>query len=133
MESILGAIFVDSGDLSACEIFVERLGLLPLLRRFLDDAVDVVHPMNIAQRLSRSDVKFSVLREVGMVDAPADGDGDDDDDSEDPTAQASYTCTVTLPGYEDIVVRECFSREEAEVRAADAAVAVLRETASLWE
>jgi len=45
IESVLGAIYVDSrGDMAACEAFVERLGILKVLRRVLDDRADCLHP-----------------------------------------------------------------------------------------
>jgi dsRNA-specific ribonuclease len=45
IESILGAIFIDSnGNLEACKEFLERLGLLGYLRRILAENIDVMHP-----------------------------------------------------------------------------------------
>lgn len=45
IESIVGAIYVDSkGDLSSCERFLQRLGVLPLLERLVRDRVDCLHP-----------------------------------------------------------------------------------------
>ncbi|KAI1136686.1 hypothetical protein F5Y05DRAFT_390571 [Hypoxylon sp. FL0543] len=45
-ESVLGAVWVDSGSMDACAQIVERIGILPLLRRLLADKVDVLHPKN---------------------------------------------------------------------------------------
>lgn len=45
IESILGAIFIDSnGDLQACRGFLTRLGLLRYLQRIIGEEVDVMHP-----------------------------------------------------------------------------------------
>lgn len=45
VESTIGAIYIDShGDLSACEVFVRRLGILDCLERILRDGVDCLHP-----------------------------------------------------------------------------------------
>lgn len=50
IESIIGAIFVDSGgDLTPCREFIHRLGLLQYLERILDKNIDVEHPMQKAQ------------------------------------------------------------------------------------
>ncbi|KAL4804099.1 ATP-dependent helicase dcl2 [Aspergillus unguis] len=50
VESILGAIFVDSnGDLYKCRGFIERLGLASYVQRVLDEGIDVLHPMQKAQ------------------------------------------------------------------------------------
>ncbi|KAH8433816.1 Dicer-like protein 2 [Aspergillus melleus] len=103
VESILGAIFVDSGgDLDACGRFVERIGLLPYLRRMLSDGVVVMHPKNRVFQMVREEVKFSVKRLQGQM-------GED----------ASYRCVVTVDGVEVVMVEGCLSAEEAEVRAAN--------------
>ena len=123
IESILGAIFVDSlGDLSACEYFVERIGLLPYLRRILDDRVNVVHPKNAAQRMARSNVLFDVKRVKTGSDTVGDGDAEVDGDD----AGITYRCSATLNSVQ-VAVEDGFSREEAEVRAANSVVALLRE------
>ena len=45
IESILGAIFIDSnGDLEACREFLSRLGLLRYLGRIMSENVDIMHP-----------------------------------------------------------------------------------------
>jgi dsRNA-specific ribonuclease len=58
VESVIGAIYVDSqGDLSACEAFVRRLGILDYLERILRDGVDCLHPK---ERLGHLAVERSV-------------------------------------------------------------------------
>ena len=48
LESSLGAIAVDArGDFSACERWLEKLGLLPWLRRALAESVDAQHPKSV--------------------------------------------------------------------------------------
>jgi dsRNA-specific ribonuclease len=45
VESVIGAIYVDSqGDVGACEVFLEKLGILGCLERILRDGVDCLHP-----------------------------------------------------------------------------------------
>lgn len=45
VESVMGAIYVDSqGDVGACEVFLEKLGILGCLERILRDGVDCLHP-----------------------------------------------------------------------------------------
>ncbi|GAB1214312.1 Dicer-like protein 2 [Aspergillus terreus] len=112
VESILGAIFVDSrGDLDVCAMFVERIGLLPYLRRILADRVDVTHPRHTAQRLSKGEALFTAKRVV-------DGSGN-----------ASYRCVVKRNKEEIVVVEGCLSSEEAEVKAANATIGILRANA----
>ncbi|GAP83771.1 putative RNase3 domain-containing protein [Rosellinia necatrix] len=45
-ESLIGAVWVDSGSMGACEEIVERIGILPYLRRIISDNVGVIHPKN---------------------------------------------------------------------------------------
>jgi dsRNA-specific ribonuclease len=141
IESLLGAIFIDSaGDMAACSGFLEKLGLLRYARYVLDHGVDVVHPLQRAQIFARSDVKFKTLRVVRAVgEMEAENEGGDSEESGsgsgsgseqvagEEEAEATYTCTATLPSHdiEDIVVSGCLSSEEAEIRAAEAVIAVL--------
>lgn len=117
IESIIGAIFVDSnGDLSACESFVERIGLLPYLRRVLADGVDFFHPRILAQRLAKSEpISFELERQKVEPDDDRAGRG------------LKYRCSVTRNSVQLVVVEDCHSREEAEVKAAVAVVGLLRE------
>ncbi|KAI2471768.1 hypothetical protein F4781DRAFT_420436 [Annulohypoxylon bovei var. microspora] len=45
-ESVLGAVWVDSGSMETCAQVVEKAGILPYLRRMLADGVDVLDPKN---------------------------------------------------------------------------------------
>src|SRR5207237_989197 len=52
VESCLGAIYVDNcGNLPSCKPFLERIGLLVHLRRFVRDRVDVRHPKDKLNQL----------------------------------------------------------------------------------
>lgn len=122
IESILGGIFVDSNDnLAACEHFIEQIGILPYLRRILIDDVDVVHPRNTAQRLAKSSrLSFGVQKgRSGTEDPASSGAGGGNGEY--------YSCMASLDDVQIAAVGGCSSREEAEVKAANAAVAFLRE------
>ncbi|KAI0449605.1 RNase3 domain-containing protein [Xylaria acuta] len=43
-ESLIGAVWVDSGSMETCTEIVERIGILPYLRRILSDNVNIQHP-----------------------------------------------------------------------------------------
>lgn len=103
VESTLGAIFIDSrGDMDVCSAFVERLGLLPYVRRILADEVDVQHPHNKAQNLVKSMgtlvFKSRRVEQKGGI--------------------ATYRCVATLNKEELAVVEGCASAEEADLRVA---------------
>ncbi|RAQ53124.1 ATP-dependent helicase dcl2 [Aspergillus flavus] len=109
VESVLGAIYVDSGgDLSACERFLEQIGLLSYVRRVLLDGINVTHPRNIAQRLSKGDALFN-LRRVS-----------------DEKGRSMYRCTVTMNDAQIVLVEGCQCGEEAEVRAANETIEFLQ-------
>ncbi|XRM45659.1 Dicer-like protein 2 [Aspergillus tubingensis] len=120
IESILGAIFIDShGNLAECEKFLERLGLLWYLRRILKDGVDVMHPRNIAQQMAKGEIRFEVVRVVNGDTGTAGAGGEDDG--------ATYRCAVTMAGVEGVavLVEGCLTSEEAEITAAERAVEIL--------
>ncbi|KAL3441307.1 ribonuclease III domain-containing protein [Aspergillus insuetus] len=112
IESILGGIYVDSsGNLAPCEIFLEKIGLLGFLDRILRDRVDIAHPKNIVQRLSRSLAKFDIKRTLSA-------EGSD----------TIYGCIVSVEDVVIAVAESCLCHEEAEVEAAAVAVRRLQET-----
>lgn len=120
IESILGAIFIDShGNLAECEKFLERLGLLWYLRRILKDGVDVMHPRNIAQQMAKGEIRFEVVRVVNGESTAGTAGGEDDG--------ATYRCAVTMAGVEGVavLVERCLTSEEAEITAAERAVEIL--------
>ena len=52
VESVIGAIFVDSGgQLSPCEDFLTRIGLMDYMHRMVNEHVDVIHPRDKLQQL----------------------------------------------------------------------------------
>ncbi len=111
IESMLGAIFVDSGnDLSACELFLDRIGWTRYVQRILDVGVDVTHPKNALQMASRSLAKFSVTR------------------SKNGPGGAIYDCAVHIRDTQIAIVSGCSCRAEAEVKASNAALELLQNT-----
>ena len=65
IESLVGAIFVDSeGSFTACETFLERIGLMPHLRRVMSGKVDITHPRMVLERLTGAEgVQYDVQGE----------------------------------------------------------------------
>ncbi|TQB67979.1 Dicer-like protein 2 [Monascus purpureus] len=131
IESVLGAIFVDSGgNLSECEKFVERIGLLGPLRRYLEESVMPTHPVNSLQHLmgaTRVQFRFWKAR------VPSDGSEttgvEIEDGTEDSRNQQRYfNCSiVTADGKELGSARGCLSKEEAQTRAACAVIKAIQE------
>lgn len=109
VESILGAIYLDTrGDTSACEAFLQKLGILPTMRSILDREMETTLPKERVGILADSkEVRYVVQQpDVEM-------------------GRTGWGCTVVVGGAEVSSVSECASREEAEVRAADIAASEL--------
>lgn len=109
-ESLLGAIWVDSGSFGACKAFVERSGLLSYLKRLRGSPpVHVLHPKEELGRLAGSETVEYELRENEGKDA---GSG-------------RFSCKVLLGQKEVVDVDGALFKEEARVMAATQAVALL--------
>lgn len=64
LESVIGAVWLDSGDLSDCAGIVERIGILPYLNRILNQDVDVFHPKNkLGEIAEQNKVNYVVERQ----------------------------------------------------------------------
>jgi dsRNA-specific ribonuclease/ERCC4-related helicase len=107
VEAILGAIYLDTrGDLNACEVFLEKLGILPTLRGILDRRMETCFPKERVGILAdREEVKYVIQQIGGEV--------------------ATWECVVVVGQTEVARAGNCASREEAEVRAADFAAHAL--------
>ncbi|KMU77858.1 hypothetical protein CISG_06701 [Coccidioides immitis RMSCC 3703] len=109
VESILGAIFIDSqGSMPACRIFLERIGLIPYLKRVLSEDLDLMHPKERLGLLAGTlSVKYETKRTQGVE-------------------PQRWECAARV-GDEEVVRVDCrVSRVDAETTAAEAAVAILK-------
>lgn len=110
-ESILGAVWIDSGSMEACEAVIGRLGLLNHLRRLVRDDVEVTHPKELVGQLA-------VDRTVRyVIDTRHDGD------------EIAFTCQVLVGGELKAEVVDGVDKEEVKTRAAEVAVRVMKEEA----
>ncbi|CAI6268621.1 unnamed protein product [Periconia digitata] len=121
VESVIGAIYVDSGgDIDACETFVRRLGILEALERILDKGVDCLHPKERVGHLAgERDVRY--VRVVGgdkKEEGKRDGDASGD-------AGGRYRVQVKIGGVDVGDVVEGVKRLNAETMAAWRAIGIL--------
>ncbi|KAJ4369039.1 Dicer-like protein 2 [Neocucurbitaria cava] len=116
VESVIGAVYVDShGDISACEVFVRRLGLINCVDRILCDQVDVTHPkVRLGLLAVEKDVKYVQIK---------DEQGDDVSNSK------LYRCRVKVGGTCVGGVVEGTTRLSTETIAAFQAVEILEHEA----
>lgn len=114
VESILGAIYIDTnGSLSHCESFLGHLGLMPYLRRVLNNDIAVLHPKEELGQLADQDkVNYVLGKEVGE-------------------GKESLTCTVIVGERQILKVRNGLGTMEVETRAADEACKILRQEKSM--
>ena len=149
LESLLGAVWVDSGSLAACEAVLERVGLLRLARRLVRDRVRLMHPKEELGMVAAGEtVEYVVtaatttashdhhhhrhhIPEVvfeGEVDGDGilGGDGGGGSGGGSP-AEEQFVCRVLVGGECVAEVGGALWREEARTRAAEVACRVLRE------
>ena len=111
VESLLGAIWVDSGSLDACQDVLEGIGALPYLRRLVADGVQAWHPKEeIGVLAGNLPVQYVVeVQKSGAV---------EDDKRE-------FTCSVLMGEMVIVRVGGGVSSEEVKTRAAETAVRAL--------
>jgi dsRNA-specific ribonuclease len=113
VESLLGAVYIDSGSLDACEGIIERMGILPHLRRVIRDGVNNLHPKEELGILADIEtVKYVIGLEKKIVQN---------------VEKRAYTCKVFVGKKLIVSVNDGFGKEEVKTRAAEAAVKILKE------
>ena len=130
IESVLGAIYMDSnGDLSACRDFVERIGLMHLVRRYLNEPIELDNPVYLVQRVAHSQKIQYIFQKEKTVDSDADLDKTGGQNMNIDSYQwvsvgspYSYTCTAEVCGVPVATARDCLTKEEAHVKAAYQAI-----------
>ncbi|KAK2745698.1 Dicer-like protein 2 [Myotisia sp. PD_48] len=104
IESILGAIFIDSqGSLDKCCQFLERIGLDDYLTRVMRDDIDIHHPKARLGRLTHRPPDY--ITAMNTKDH-----------------STKWTCQVMFRGEELARIDDGLSRREAEAKAAEAAI-----------
>lgn len=109
VESLLGAVWVDSGSMDACKQVLGRMGILQYLHRIIQDQVHVLHPKEELGILADDkEVKYDVqVREM-------------DDGSQ------QWTCTVSVGETQNFEMVQGTSDNEVRTKAAERAVSLLR-------
>lgn len=115
-ESLIGAVWVDSGSYEECAALLERAGVFRYLKRMLDDGVHVLHPREELGRLAMSE---NVNYEVESRD---DGEGGKE-----------FGCRLTVGSKRVAQVTGCLNKEEAMTRAAEEAIKLHRGLGGRWD
>ena len=120
VESLLGAVWVDSGSLDVCREIVERMGILPYMRRILQDKVQTWHPKEEIGILAKTEtVRYVIDKRV--VDEPEEGE------------RRQYYCKIFIGEEEVVEVGGGVSKEEIKTKAAERAVQLLKDRKKIGE
>ena len=107
VESLLGAVWVDSGSLDACKQVLDRMGIFKLMHRLVRDRVHALHPREeLCILAGDKEVEYRVEKTEGAV--------------------SEWTCSISVGKSHIIEVVDGVSDDEVRTRAAQNAVALLR-------
>jgi dsRNA-specific ribonuclease len=110
VESLIGAVWIDSGSFETCTEIVERIGILPYLRRILKDGVHILHPKEELGMLADTEsVRYVIASKNGDV-----------------NEGRVFLCTVFVGDVEVVEVGGGVSQEEVKTKAAEMAVEILK-------
>lgn len=132
LEAVLGAVWVDSGDISACEAVAARFGILGVLDRLINDGVHVLHPKEELGRLADQEKVEYFVEPASEWDDGGDGvEVEVDENARDPGVSVfgrqTWLCRIMIGTRCMVEMDGGVSREEAETKAAEVAVSVLVE------
>lgn len=108
-ESLLGAVWVDSGSLETCEEFLRKFGLMDYFSRILEEDIHLTHPKEeIGSLAGNNKVDYEMGTELG------------EDESR------WYWCKVAVGGVLKAEVNDGVSREEVKTKAAELAIKAMK-------
>ncbi|KAM0336378.1 hypothetical protein ACHAPQ_004233 [Fusarium lateritium] len=105
-ESLLGAVWVDSGSIETCAGVLHKFGILPYLDRILEQNIHVQHPK---EELSRLAVDQKMTFDYTVIDGP----------------EPEYLCKVKIGDRVVGDVRGALNKDEAMAKAAEQGVRLL--------
>jgi dsRNA-specific ribonuclease/ERCC4-related helicase len=112
VESLLGAVWIDSRSVDVCREIVDRMGILPYMRRILKEKVQIWHPREEIGVLAHTKtVKYVV--EKRMVEGSEQGEG------------SVFWCKIFVGEREVVEMGGGISSEEVKTKAAERAVQIL--------
>lgn len=114
IESIIGAIYIDShGSFSACQSFLENLGMMEYLRRAMDGEFELLHPKEeLGQLADQEKVKYVTVIE--------------DEEGVRDGVKKLLTCAVSMGERELAKVRGGASVIDVETRVAEEALRIIK-------
>ncbi|KAK0104085.1 Dicer-like protein 2 [Cadophora gregata f. sp. sojae] len=118
VESLIAAVWIDSGSFETCNQLVERIGIFKIMRRMLDEDVQVLNPKEELGMLADTQrVKYVVALAPVVVESG---------ESEGSEKVKRLACKVFVGDREVVSVIDGVSVVEVETRAAEEAVRILK-------
>ncbi|KAL6855709.1 P-loop containing nucleoside triphosphate hydrolase protein [Trichoderma novae-zelandiae] len=110
-EAILGAVWIDSGSMAACEGVVAQFGITKYMDRLLRDEVHVQHPKEELGKWANTETVTYELKAK---------------ESEQSAGEKEYFCKVLVGKAEVVAVRGGINKEEVKTKGATEALRILR-------
>lgn len=111
-EAVLGAVWVDSGSIEACEAVCAQFGLMKYLDRLLRDNVHVQHPKEELGKWANSETVVYDFHTEDIADSPGDKE---------------FFCKVVIGERVVVEARGGINKEEIKTKAATEALKILVE------
>nr|CAB91758.2 related to RNA helicase/RNAseIII CAF [Neurospora crassa] len=148
VESLIGAVWVDSGSWKACEDVLTQMGLLPLLDHLLETKAHVMHPNVELQILAPPNKRATrtefviISNKRGIIssgteflDEPSavdDGLVSVEPYDDTPEHDEVFSCKLFVGGKQVADVTGAATKEEARVRAAEKGCLVIKAERKVW-
>ncbi|KHN97743.1 Dicer-like protein 2 [Metarhizium album ARSEF 1941] len=107
-ESLIGAVWVDSGSIETCERVLEKFEVFSILDRLIKDGVELRHPKEVLGKMA---VTQTVTYDVDVQKAP---DG-----------EKAFTCRVLVGQRVVAEIVDGVTQEEVKTKAAEAAIRIM--------
>lgn len=122
VEAIIGAVWVDSGDMGAVTHVISRFGIIPLLNRLIRDKVHMIHPKEeLGRFVDCSTVKYVHYPDDAVM-------GDVEGFSEGPeVARPIGRCKILVRDRCLVDIQACGSKIATETSAAEIGLRILKE------
>ncbi|CZR52993.1 related to Dcl-2 dicer RNA helicase/RNAseIII CAF [Phialocephala subalpina] len=120
IESLLGAVWIDSGSFDVCREIVTRMGIIPYLDRILKDGVHVLHPKEELGMLA-DDQKVKYVMEKVQIDKE-----DADDVVAEEQQERQSVCTVFVGEKCVVSLTANIGKDVLRTMAAEKAVEILK-------
>ena len=126
VESLIAAVWIDSGSFEVCNQLVERIGIFKIMRRILDEDVQVLNPKEELGMLADTQRVKYVITFATAGERDKSESGSENGSESEKVGGKRLACKVFVGRREVVSVADGVSVVEVETRAAEEAVRVLK-------